>query len=158
MNIFVLDTCPRQAAKYLCDKHVVKMVLESAQMLCTVHNGIAPYKVAHKNHPCTIWTRSSLTNYNWLIEHGEQIGIEYTNRFGKHHKSSDVIEWCKVNKPPILDLGLTPFAQAMPDKYKHDDAVVAYRSYYANEKKDIAYWKRTETPSWYLEMTNGIVA
>lgn len=158
MNIFVLDTCPRQAARYLCDKHIVKMVLESAQMLCTVHNGIAPYKVAHKNHPCTIWTRTSMSNYNWLIEHGEEIGNEYTKRFGKHHKSSNVIEWCKVNRPPILDLGLTEFAQAMPDKYKNTDAVLAYRTYYVNDKKDIAYWKRTETPSWYTEMSNGILA
>jgi hypothetical protein len=158
MNIFVLDKCPRQAARYLCDKHIVKMVLESAQMLCTVHNGVAPYKVAHKNHPCTIWTRTSMSNYNWLIEHGEEIGFEYTKRFGKHHKSSDVIEWCKVNRPPILDIGLTEFAQAMPDKYKNTDAVLAYRTYYVNDKKDIAYWKRTETPLWYTEMSNGILA
>jgi hypothetical protein len=99
-----------------------------------------------------------MSNYNWLIEHGEEIGFEYTKRFGKHHKSSDVIEWCKVNRPPILDIGLTEFAQAMPDKYKNTDAVLAYRTYYVNDKKDIAYWKRTETPLWYTEMSNGILA
>ena len=65
MNIFVLDNDPFKAAEYQCDKHVVKMVLETAQLLCSAHE-TAPYKRTHYNHPCAIWTRSSLSNYMWL--------------------------------------------------------------------------------------------
>ena len=69
MNIFYLDKCPVKAAKYQYNKHVVKMILESAQMLCTAHHAImgedadVPYKVTHRHHPCTIWTMKSGQNY-----------------------------------------------------------------------------------------------
>lgn len=69
MNIFILDTNPKIAAQYHVDKHVVKMILETAQLLCSAHwlNGSeAPYKLTHKNHPCAIWTRECVENYNWL--------------------------------------------------------------------------------------------
>ena len=70
MNIFVLDEHPYKAAKYHCDKHVVKMILESARMLCTVHRRYAlwaPYKPVHQKHPCTLWVGESVQNYSWMI-------------------------------------------------------------------------------------------
>jgi hypothetical protein len=157
MNIFVLDNCPEFAAKYQCDKHVVKMVLETAQLLCSAHE-TAPYKRTHYNHPCAIWTRSSMGNYDWLVRHGLALAREYTFRYNKIHKSTEVIEWAMLNKPNILDLGLLPFAQAMPDQYKNpDDAVSAYRNYYMNEKARIATWTKTETPYWYVvEVLNNV--
>jgi hypothetical protein len=70
MNIFVLDTDPQIAAGFLCNKHVVKMSLESAQMLCSAfENGEAPYKRSYYNHPCTKWARESQANYEWLLAH-----------------------------------------------------------------------------------------
>ena len=148
MNIFVLDLDPTKAAEYQCDRHVVKMVLESAQLLCSAHES-APYKRTHYNHPSAVWTRSSLSNYRWLLDHAYALAAEYYRRYGNIHKSVAVLDWCYDNTPPLLELGLTPFAQAMPDKYKNTDPVVAYRNYYIHEKAKIAKWKKGTTPEWF---------
>jgi len=147
MNIFVLDTDPQIAARFMCNKHVVKMILESAQMLCSAfENGEAPYRRAYYNHPCTKWARESKANYEWLLAHAYELCDEYFLRYGKIHKSLDVIDWCdnhshELNLP---DIGLTTFAQAMPDEYKNDDVVQAYRDYYNGEKAYFAKWTAHE--------------
>jgi hypothetical protein len=154
MNIFVVQNCPERAARNLCDKHVVKMILESAQMLCGAFpSGEAPYKRAHWNHPCTIWCRHSRTNYEWLLEHGLALADEYSIRYpGKHHKTSEVLKWLKDNKPKIQDLGLTEFAQAMPEQYKSPLAIEAYRKYYVFEKAKFAFWKiDSKIPDWFVQ-------
>lgn len=156
MNIFVLDQDPCIAARYLCDKHIPKMVLETAQLLCSAHDN-APYKRTHYNHPCAVWTRHSLSNYRWLLWHGICMAKEYEKRFGKQHKSAEVIDWADKNEPGIFDLGLTPFAQAMPVQYKNEDPVIAYRRYYVAEKSRFAKWKHTNVPDWYEEMLNASV-
>jgi hypothetical protein len=152
MNIFVLDRNPDIAAQYACDKHVVKMVLETAQILSTVAHKLgleAKYKPTHKNHPCTLWAGESKDNIEWLIKHGTALGKEYTKRYGKIHKSSLVInDLGKVLPSALPSQGLTPFAQAMPDIYRTADPVEAYRAYYKNVKYSIATWK-TETPPWW---------
>ena len=150
MNIFVLDNNPHVAAMYACDKHVVKMILESAQMLCSVQpEGTAPYKRSFYNHPCTKWVRASSANYDWLIEHARALCTEYSRRYGKVHKSEKVIDWCDANRPELPDVGLTPFAQAMPEDYKNEDAVEAYRTYYRNDKRRFATWKDVDPPTWF---------
>jgi len=155
MNIFLLDTDTRKCAQYHCDKHVVKMILETAQLLCGVHHMIdqvtdqVPYKLSHKNHPCAIWSRESLSNYLYLCDLGLELCREYTYRYGKRHKSQDVIEWCIVNKPNIVDKGFTEPARAMPDEYKVDSVVESYRNYYIGEKSKIAVWKNREIPEWF---------
>ena len=106
MNIFILDTNPRKCAEYHNDKHVVKMILETAQLLCGVHwitqsTYEIPYKLSHKNHPCSIWARECIENYNWLCELGIELCEEYTYRYGKRHKSQDIIEWCIAHPPKI---------------------------------------------------------
>ena len=137
-----------------CDKHVVKMVLETAQMLSTVqrHYGnddIRLYKSTHRHHPCTLWAATSRGNYAWLFDHFAALNDEYRHRYGRDHLS-----WTKlrdvVAEPPALmrDDDQTPFAQAMPDEYKHDDAVVAYRAYYTHEKAPILAYTRREQPDW----------
>ena len=158
MNIFLLDTDTKKCAQYHCDKHVVKMILETAQLLCGVHhmtNQIteAPYKLSHRNHPCSIWARESLSNYLYLCELGLELCKEYTYRYGKRHKSQDVIEWCLINKPNIADKEFIEPARAMPDEYKSNCVVESYRSYYMGEKSKIAVWKNRETPEWFkMEM------
>ena len=152
MNIFAVDTDPKIAAQQLCDKHVVKMILESAQMLCSVFpNGDAPYRRAFYNHPCTKWARESAENYEWLLDHAYAMCQEYTRRYGKVHKSLDAISWCGSNyhKLNIPRKGLTKFAQAMPEQYKNSCGVTAYRSYYNGEKAYFAKWSKRETPSWF---------
>jgi hypothetical protein len=119
LNIFAVDSDPVVAAQSLCDAHVVKMILESAQMLCAAHPaGVAPYKPTHMKHPCTIWTRTSRENYDWLCRHAKALCEEYTYRYGKRHKSEDVVDWCIANSSEIPNGSLTPHPQAMPDQYK----------------------------------------
>jgi len=153
MNIFVLDTNPEKAAIAQCNKHVVKMPLEATQMLCTIfnlHNIKAPYKSCHSKHPCTLWLSKSMNNIDWLILHTKTLFYEYTIRYKRVHKSEQVLDWCIKNKDKlqIPYIGLTPFAQAMPEQYKNKDAVIAYRAYYQNDKLKIAVWPENKSPEW----------
>ena len=151
MNIFVVDEDPEVAARQLCDKHVVKMILETAQMLCTValeHGFTAPYKKAHPKHPCTLWAGKSAANWTWLIDHGLAMSEEYTARYGRTHKSEAVIKWCRSLPIKFPASKLTPFAQAMPEQYKNECTVTAYRAYYHGEKAGFATWK-SEVPKWW---------
>ena len=155
MNIFFLDENPKLSAQYHVDKHVVKMILETSQLLCSVHhvtdqvNDQVPYKLSHKNHPCAVWARQSLSNYLYLCELGLELGKEYTYRYGKRHKSIDVINWCIINKPNIPDIDFTTPAMAMPDEFKVDSVVESYRNYYMGAKINLASWKNREKPFWF---------
>ena len=157
MNIFFLDEDPTMSAQYHVDKHVVKMILETAQLLCGVHHATAPdntyvpYKLSHKNHPCSIWARTSLSNYLYLCELGLELCKEYTYRYGKRHKSQDVIEWFLINKPIVPDVEFTEPAMAMPDEYKVGDVVQSYRNYYMGSKSGFATWKNRQKPFWFEE-------
>lgn len=150
MNIFILDNDPALCAEYMIDKHVVKMPLEYAQMMstaCRLNGFDVGYKAAYKNHPCTKWVRESIANYMYLKTLALEVGCEYTRRYHKSHKSVDLIKTLPV--PRLPDIGMTPFAQAMPEQYKDSDcAVKAYRAYYRGEKMRIATWKHGNSPSW----------
>ena len=157
MNIFILDKVPEIAASYHCDKHVPKMVVETAQLLSTAHRVLDEdrdhsniYMISNKNHPCNIWLRQSKQNYRWLHRLGEGLLDEYRRRYGQHkvHKTTPIMEY--LREPPVNmdNAGLTPFAQAMPDQYKNEDVVKAYRTYYLNDKAPICNW-RLDIPSWW---------
>ena len=154
MNIFVLHQDPKTCAEMHCDKHVVKMIVETAQLLCGAHHMSSerediPYRLSHKNHPCAIWTRESIDNYRWLVCLGMELCQEYTKRYGKTHKSQQVIQWCGDNEPTIPCQGMTAFKLAMPDICKISaDPVENYREYYIKEKMSFCTWKTT-TPSWF---------
>ena len=153
MNIFFLDTDPAVAARAHCDKHVVKMILETAQLLCGAHwatGGTAPYKATHLNHPCAIWTRTNMSNYAWLCMLGRELCCEYTRRYGKHHKTSEVITWCCDNHPNIPEGRFFDPPLAMPDHCKvAGNAILSYRNYYMTEKRSFSRWKNGEIPSWF---------
>lgn len=154
MNAFVVDTDPIQAARDLCSKHVVKMIVETAQMLSTAFpNGVAPYKHTHVNHPCNVWLRASLSNYKWLLLHGVELCAEYTRRYNKIHRTERVaFDWFLENEPSIPDVGLTPFAIAIKDPKWHvpGDVVASYRAYYIGEKACFAKWApRANPPVWW---------
>ena len=151
MNIFVLDKNPQNAAIMMCNKHVVKMIVETAQMLCTViasQGHETPYRPTHKNHPCTLWAGKSTGNWNWLVDHGMALCREYTHRYGKIHKTQSVSEWCAQQSISFPSLRRTAFAQAMPPQYKNIDPVKAYRDYYKGEKSYMAKWK-LGPPTWW---------
>lgn len=147
MNIFYLHRDPVKAAQYQYNKHVVKMILESAQMLCTAHHCYGdkdqiqnvPYKQAHLNHPSTVWTRRSKSTYMWLYNHMMALGNEYTKRYGKTHLS---ITKCKdfLAKPPVHIQGdeFVQPPQCMPDEYKDPCSIKAYWNYYIAEKHVVA--------------------
>ena len=192
MNIFILSDNPVDAAIQHNDKHVVKMILESAQLLSTAHRILdgtetiiqRPYKsgkragqmhnvkvwklpdwrdeklyqATHSNHPCAVWCRESVANYQWLWELLSALTDEYYYRYGQyktdagvHHKVRadgllDALAWCPKN---IGAVQRTPFPQCMPDQYKvESDPVQAYRNYYLGEKRDMLKYTNREEPNW----------
>ena len=159
MNIFLLHFNPKIAAEYHCDKHVVKMILETAQLLYTCHwvlnSDCLPenaYKKCHMNHPCGIWVRESLSNYKWLCELGKYLCEEYTFRYGKIHKTQAHLEWLMENPPASLtDVGITEIRLAMPNEYKQPNPVEAYRTFYIESKlkqRGIVKYTKREWPKW----------
>lgn len=155
MNIFVLDRDIVRNAQFHCNKHVVKMILESAQLLstaCYLHGmKTAPYKPTHINHPCTKWVCESQENWLWLQKLTRALNHEYMFRYGKNvsHKSAVVAE-SLVCPDTIPNIGLTPPALAMPDQYKGADVVHSYRNYYIGEKQAIADWGNRGVPHWFI--------
>ena len=159
MNIFYLSECPVEAARSQCNKHVVKMVLESAQMLCTAHHACPSeaqrpdkfYKQAHLNHPSSIWVRETTENYKWMCVHALALCEEYIHRYGKIHASQCVIEWCANNTPSIPEGPQTKIPLCMPDEFKDDDSVTAYRRLYNVGKRNSfkCVWTKRQEPDWW---------
>ena len=172
MNIFAVDDNPRRAAIALCDRHVVKMILESAQMLSGAHrmcdsdpiilNGVRYntctlndyrelllYEVTHPRHPCSKWVRASGCNYAWLYEHYVGLMEEYTFRYGRQHACTKLQSLLQHPPVRLYRKSRTDFVQAMPEEYKIDnDAVVNYRQYYRVGKAHLHSWTRRAPPSW----------
>ena len=162
MNIFHLDKNPQLCAKYHCDKHVVKMILETGQMLCTAyqrHYGLKDdlYKPAYPHHPMTIWVGDSGANFSFTMKLFNSLLTEYTKRYNKVHKTSKIIlllngkykKWQDMKgdfiNPPLC----------MPDEYKLDDYVQSYKNYYIGEKMYFAKYNYSETPHWLKEVINA---
>jgi hypothetical protein len=155
MNIFLLDQDIELCARYHCDQHVVKMILESVQILCTALSKLeidTPYKPTHVNHPCVLWAGESYDNFLWLKDLTLCLNDEYRYRFDKtvDHRSIEVLRSISAHR--YARHGLTPFAQAMPEKYRiPGDAVTAYRQFYSAEKRHFARWSGREKPGWFAE-------
>lgn len=153
MNIFVTSNCPIKCAKNLDDKRVIKMVLETAQMLCTALNlqgQQTPYKSTHANHPANIWARETKSNWVWLWDHGIALCSEYTSRYGKTHKCEKVIKDLFKLKDSIPEGPITPFANCAANKsigvnYKHiKDTLIAYQLYLKDR------WRTDKRPpTWH---------
>ena len=152
MNIFILDKDIEKCAQYHCDQHVVKMILESVQMLCTALNKkgfTTPYKSTHMKHPCVLWVESSFENFLWLKKLTLALNAEYRFRFERDADHKSVFVLNEISNYNYENRGFTEFAQAMPDKYKvSGDAVKAYRQFYLGEKMGFANWTKREVPQW----------
>lgn len=159
MNIFYLDHDPETCAKYHCDQHVIKMILESAQMLSTA-NRIAGldegYRKTHVNHPSSVWVRQSKAHWLWLRELARFLNIEYRYRrdHEKDHKSWEMI--ASLSVPPLPDIGFTPPPQAMPDYCRRESSIDGYRLYYYHEKADFATWTGRPLPQFLLDIDKQI--
>jgi len=176
MNIFYVDQCPVKSAKSLVDKHVVKMILETAQLLSTAHRiidgelyqGLSNsgrkakrwrlkdtredilYSATHINHPSAVWVRQSVENYNWLVDHLFALSDEYTYRYDKQHVTIAKMGY-EIQSPPhgLKEWDMTPMPSCMDKQYIiSDDPIVNYRNYYIHGKKHIHAWKRREAPDW----------
>lgn len=172
MNIFVLDQDPIIAAQYMCDKHVIKMATESAQLLCTAIykrlelddqiSGL--YAPTHPDHPSVLWVGDSKDNFEWLVDHARALSAEYTFRYKKPHAALNIINRAAVYSP-LFDMtgGRTPFVKAVPEICKEgnelptdEQAVTAYRIYYRLFKRGFATWKNREPPPWWTEAENEV--
>ena len=164
MNIFVLDNDPVKAAAAMDCVRVPKMVTESAQMMASAlrRHGATddmmpltkagkPYKGGYHHHPCTVWAGDTRANFKWLAHHAEALLDEYYHRFGKVHACHNPIyQMSSMSKMSSEDV-LTPFAQAMPDEYKDDDAVKAYRAYYHSKASSAGgvHYRHVSAPDWW---------
>jgi hypothetical protein len=177
MNVFALHKDPQVAAEMHCDKHVVKMIIEYAQLMSTAHRVLdgelyvdktannrrikrwslphqhmedVVYKASHVNHPSGIWTRTSNENYNYLFAMWQALCKEYTLRYGKLHLTQQKLEYILCLEPVNIPKGpLTPMPQAMPDDAKMPNVVDAYRNYYNMYKQHFAKWTNRQTPEWF---------
>lgn len=174
MNIFYLDSNPEKSAKYHNDKHVVKMILEYAQLLSTAHRVLDGteyfdlssnnrkikryklnddreqklYKATHVNHPSAAWVRESTENYYWLYKMFHTLCNEYTYRYGKVHKSSELLLPLGFYPKNLKEGKRTKVPQAMPDYCKDEDPVIGYRTYYILEKSKINKYTKRKIPDW----------
>lgn len=150
MNIFYLDRDIKKCAKYHCDKHVVKMMIEYVQILSTVNrlNGLEQgYKMTHVGHPCVKWCNESLSNWRYVFNLACELEYEYERRYHREHRSAWVL--VGLARPNIIDKGFTEPPQCMPYEYRCDDCVKAYRNYYIGEKARFAQWRYSEVPYWF---------
>ena len=168
MNIFYLDKNPEIAAQYHCDKHCVKMILESAQLLSTAHRVLdgnkwadeqGLYKSFSPNHPSAIWTRASCENYDYVWDLAHYLCKEFTKRYEKVHavQKNNLLIALAVY-PHNLDLnGFTPPPQCMPDQYKVDNnTVLAYQNYYHGKKASLTQWRLGKPDRWQKEILSGV--
>lgn len=160
MNIFALDSCPQKAAKAHCDRHVTKMPLETAQLLCNAFWAIgkeAPYKKTHSKHPCSIFVSESCLNFEWTLQLGFSLCDEYTARYGKSHASLQVLQWCNnyAHELHFEKFEMTDFAIAISDDcecrkikdFNSLSSIDKYKAYYQLDKKHLHQWKMNK-PDW----------
>lgn len=167
MQIFYVDSDPEKCAQALCNRHVIKQVLESAQILCTTHRyyssdprpmyykDVKFYKSTHVHHPCVRWCQQNITHYNWLVQHAKALCQEYTYRYNKRHKSQIIIELCGLFAPSMPKSLFIDPPQCMPDEYKRADSTVyAYRDCYWLHKRNTMSmkWTRRNPPEWWLAL------
>jgi len=162
MNIFVTDPDPIQSARNLPDKHIVKMPLETCQMLSIIYSdwyyGVGqlhkldgtPYRTAHgafRKHPCTIWAAAHYGNLSWLITHGLALCDEYKARYNKTHSCyAPMLEAVSIFEAAFdfnIDIykdTVDTFTRAMPEHLKYDDTISTITAYqrYLNTKPWLA--------------------
>ena len=155
MNIFYLHNDPQICAEYHCDKHVVKMILEYAQLLSTAHHeldgmpSIECYKPTHSKHPSAVWARESKHHYRWLYRLLSHTCREYSKRYAKIHatEKKGIVSNLMHLPYELRATGWEDPPQCMPNEYKNVNVIKAYRNYYIAEK-GFAKWKNG-SPSWW---------
>lgn len=159
MNIFYLDKDVELCARWHNDKHVIKMILESCQLLSTAHHLLDNnpsnelYKMTHKNHPSAIWVRESVHNYNWLWQLTLALNEEFKRRYKKKSDHLSIVKLKHILSIAPDLIPVVPFSeppQCMPEEFRMDDTEQAYRFYYCEGKRHLATWTDTEIPYWFV--------
>jgi len=157
MNLFFLSKDPVKAAQLQCDRHIVKMVIETAQMLSAAHhvNGSQLdtdmlYKKTHVNHPSTVWCRTSLANYTWAYEHFIALCDEYTHRYGKVHLTDTKFRELLKTAPTMTSDAYTKAPKCMPIEYQCGSLIESYRAYYYYTKRSFAKYTNRSVPSFMV--------
>lgn len=159
MNIFFVDADPEQAARDLCDKHIVAMTKESAQILCTTLSSLgvlgSPYKPTHSSHRCVRWAKESSANFEWLLLHAFEQAEEYTRRYGRTHASLRATCFAAENfaRAKFPSRNFSKPALAMPEEFRtvSDNPVECYRTFYSVAKRPFARWKfPSQPPTWWI--------
>lgn len=175
MNIFYIDENPVEAATMMVDKHVVKMILETTQLLSTAHRVIDGteyvgqtktgrkvkrwvlpdvreemlYSATHVNHPSAVWCRTTVGNYKWLYEHLKALHFEYTYRYGKVHACEKLMSFLFYAPKKLNNWDMTPMPSCMAPEYiVSDDPIINYRNYYKIGKSQMHKWTKRPTPEW----------
>ena len=177
MNIFYVDSDPEAAARNMVDRHVVKMILETAQLLSTAHRVIdgeeyvgqsqsgrkakrwrlsgnadaIMYAATHINHPSAVWVRENSANYDWLYDHLLALGREYTHRYGRTHLTIDKLKDILEDAPENIEQSnvITKMPSCMDKQYIIDaDPITNYRNYYNYGKTDLLRWSNRTPPQW----------
>lgn len=177
MNIFYVDSDPEVAARNMVDRHVVKMILETAQLLSTAHRVIdgeefvgqtqtgrkakrwrlsgnadaIMYAATHINHPSAVWVRENSANYNWLYDHLLALGREYTYRYGRTHLTIDKLKDILKDAPANIEQSkvMTKMPSCMDKQYIISlDPIINYRNYYNYGKTDLLRWSNRPPPKW----------
>jgi hypothetical protein len=177
MNIFYVNSDPEVAARNMVDRHVVKMILETAQLLSTAHRVIdgeeyvgqsqsgrkakrwrlsgnvdaIMYAATHINHPSAVWVRENSANYNWLYDHLLALGREYTHRYGRTHLTIDKLKDILKDAPENIEQSnvMTKMPSCMDKQYIVSlDPIINYRNYYNYGKTDLLRWSNRPPPQW----------
>lgn len=185
MNLFFLSMNPKTAARWHANIHIVKMIVETAQLLCNVHrraagkesNCLPPYtrkrsipyqdsKAGHSKLGSMIWVAESLGNYRWAVQLGLELCREYNRGRGRakgkvtKHRTEAVLEWLRDHEPNFRRKARTKVRRvhlAMPDELKQDDIIEAYRDYYFSKRKTMRMeWPEGRTPEWWEERVHGV--
>lgn len=170
VNFFYLDKNPSKCAKYYCDKHVLKIPIEIAQILSKIHHVLktkidyekiyANSKVVKESLGPYVWSLMSLDNYIWTCDLGLELINEYKFRFGKtSHKTELILFYLKENLPPIKNLGTTPFI--MTNKYDmfqyiSSNTITNARYNYAEMKCSNDKWTKRTKPKWFVTLITQI--
>lgn len=176
MNVFYLHENAEVCAKQHCDKHVVKMIIEYAQLLSTAHRVLdgkeyegrtktgrkakrwrlddwredTLYMASHMKHPDELWLQKSKENYDWTYRLFSCLCDEYTHRYGKVHETCRKLRDALVNAPNNLaSKGFIEPPQCMPDYCKAERSIDAYHNYYIKEKVRFAKWTKRDIPEWF---------
>jgi hypothetical protein len=156
MNIFALDHDTKLCAQYHVDKHCVKMILETTQLLnnaLIVHDSayVPIYRQTHKNHPASLWAAENISNFSWLLNLGLDLCSEYSFRYHRRHKCQDILEGFKnsSSRHKLPSGVLTSFRMCMPEPYHTNDPIRSYRIYYRQDKAYIAKWTNRVVPDWW---------